>query len=373
MTPKRLSDSEKQEIASSYGGGGVTMASLAKSFGVSASTISRVLRQLEVLQPSTESETAPPPEKASPSPKGRKRRSRSTAAQSESVDISDDASDAEDASETTSDVPSPDPSSDPSLDQLKPRRTRKRSTPRAVIAETAEASGGVSSPEEDDSAAPNLAADTEADEEDATADKSTRRRSRRRSSAPSTPAFEESDRLEVVDDLADGDGDDDPVAAVVDDDQEGDESDLLDEDLDEGSSLDDDYGDDDEDEDEDDEDGDDEDEGNGWVDAESEEPLQVFPFADVSLPNPCYLVVDRSAELITRPLKEFRELGVVPDDEADLKTLPVFDNHRIARRFSARNQRVIKVPDSGVFLKTGSYLQAKKICRLLVDGRVYAL
>ena len=237
-----------------------------------------------------------------------------------------------------------------------------------MIAKTAKASGGSPDAEEDNST-PDLAAESEAEEE-TTAGKSPRRRVRRRSSAPSTPEVEAGDRLEETDDLEE---EGNPVAAVADDDQEGDESDLLDEDLDEGSSLDDDYGDDDEDEDDDgDEDGDDED-GDGWVDVESEGPLQIFPFADVSLPNPCYLVVDRSAELITRPLKEFRELGVVPDDEADLKTLPVFDNHRIARRFSARNQRVIKVPDSGVFLKTGSYLQAKKICRLLVDGRVYAL
>lgn len=101
--------------------------------------------------------------------------------------------------------------------------------------------------------------------------------------------------------------------------------------------------------------------------------LQVLPLSEASLPKICYLVVDRAAELITRPLKAFGELGQIPPEEIREKTLPVFDNHRVASRFSTRNQRVFKVPDGRLLQKTAPYLQAKGITRLLIDGQVYSL
>lgn len=101
--------------------------------------------------------------------------------------------------------------------------------------------------------------------------------------------------------------------------------------------------------------------------------IQVLPLSEASFPKPCYLVIDRSAELIARPLREFSDLGGIPAEEVQQQTLPVFDNHRVARRFSNRSQRVIKVPDGKMLQKTCSYLQAKGITRLLIDGQVYSL
>jgi transposase-like protein len=107
--------------------------------------------------------------------------------------------------------------------------------------------------------------------------------------------------------------------------------------------------------------------------AESGINVQVLPLSEASLPKTCYLVVDRAAELIARPLKEFSDLGQIPAEEVQEKTLPIFDNHKVARRFSNRSQRVIKVPDSRMLQKTRSHLQAKGITRLLIDGQVYSL
>ncbi|HEY9607254.1 MAG TPA: hypothetical protein V6C85_36950, partial [Allocoleopsis sp.] len=95
--------------------------------------------------------------------------------------------------------------------------------------------------------------------------------------------------------------------------------------------------------------------------------------SEASLPRTCYLVVDRAAELIARPLREFGDLGRIPAEEVQEKTLPVFDNHKVARRFSNRSQRVIKVPDGRMLQKACSHLQAKGITRLLIDGQVYSL
>nr|WP_290221849.1 hypothetical protein [Trichocoleus desertorum] len=101
--------------------------------------------------------------------------------------------------------------------------------------------------------------------------------------------------------------------------------------------------------------------------------VRVLPLAEASIPKTFYLVVDRMAELITRPLREFGDLGQIPSEDIQAKTLPIFDNHRVARRFSKRNQRVIKVPDGRMLPKVSGYLQAKGITRLLIDGQVYSL
>ncbi|MBD2020868.1 helix-turn-helix domain-containing protein [Leptolyngbya sp. FACHB-36] len=102
--------------------------------------------------------------------------------------------------------------------------------------------------------------------------------------------------------------------------------------------------------------------------------VEVLPLSNAPIPKTCYLVIDRASELIARPLSDFGDLGQIPAAEVQEKTLPVFDNHRIAKRFSnPRTQRVIKLPDGRVLQKTTSHLQAKGITRLLIDGQVYSI
>jgi hypothetical protein len=122
-------------------------------------------------------------------------------------------------------------------------------------------------------------------------------------------------------------------------------------------------------------------EDEGWNDLSETSPiaissagLQVQPLSTATLPRTCYIVVDKFAELVACPLGDFAQLGQSSAAEKPQTTLPVFDNHRVAKRFSNnRNQRVIKVPDSRVFQKTTRHLSAKGISLLLVDGQIYSL
>lgn len=143
--------------------------------------------------------------------------------------------------------------------------------------------------------------------------------------------------------------------------------------LDEGDDLDD--LDDDEDYDDEDYEDDDFEEARPFVTRRrlGEAPVQVLPLSVANLPRTCYLVIDRSAELITRPLRDFGDLGQIPVIETQQRTLPVFDNHRVAKRFSTKRDRVIKVPDSRMLHKARTHLEAKGITRLLIDGQVYSL
>ena len=131
--------------------------------------------------------------------------------------------------------------------------------------------------------------------------------------------------------------------------------------------------DDDDDDEEDDDDNVDDDDISYPHTSSNSQDLEILPLSAASFPRTCYLVVDRSAELIAKPLQEFADLGVIPNEEIQQKTLPVFDNHRIAKRFSHRREKVIKVPDGKMLQKTAQYLYDKGITRLLIKGQIYAL
>ncbi|PZU94868.1 MAG: transposase [Pseudanabaena sp.] len=100
--------------------------------------------------------------------------------------------------------------------------------------------------------------------------------------------------------------------------------------------------------------------------------LEILPLDRADLPMICYIVVDRIAEIITRPLKDFKDLGTIPNEETLSKTIPIFDNHRVAKRFSHHNQRVIKFPSDLIHITRPQLIQ-KGITRILFDGQVYAL
>jgi riboflavin biosynthesis pyrimidine reductase len=80
------------------------------------------------------------------------------------------------------------------------------------------------------------------------------------------------------------------------------------------------------------------------------------------------MLVDKTVELQAKPLREFPELGGLPDEEQELQALMLFTNPRQAKRQCGRTQRVIKVPDAGVLQRRASYLVAQGITRLVVEG-----
>ena len=106
----------------------------------------------------------------------------------------------------------------------------------------------------------------------------------------------------------------------------------------------------------------------------SDRPLnQAQPFSVDLLPDSAYMLVDKVVELDARPLKEFPELGLLDDAEQERQGLFLFASPRAAKRQCGRSQRVIKVPDTAVFQRTSSYLLARGITRLVLDGTLIAL
>ncbi|HEY9794016.1 MAG TPA: hypothetical protein V6D30_00120 [Leptolyngbyaceae cyanobacterium] len=347
MSPRKLSDADKSDILNLYRHPEETTSTLASRYEVSNSTISRILKS-SLLESEYEALIQ------------QKRANRTPSSMSSLIS-------------QASELPGESDADSVLLIQ----------TPKLPLEPDAESTPLIQTPE------PPL----ESDSESSVSTSIDQRRRRKRSSVTLPPATEQKAiqtelQLDITDSSQESNFDEpneslDEIEPV----QLSGLEELLDEDLmdlnDEDSDLD------DEDADLDDEDSDlDDDLEDDWEDdaadagtqgpvktsrAKSNSNVQVLPLSEASLPRTCYLVVDRAAELIARPLKEFSDLGRIPIEEVQERTLPVFDNHRVARRFSNRSQRVIKVPDGRMLQKTCSHLQAKGITRLLIDGQVYSL
>jgi len=361
MTPPKLSDSQKQELVVLYRQGTYTMAALGQRFGVSTSTVGRIVKlaaddlesaaiAVEASSPTEPPAIAPP---ATVAPAAASLPDRPT--------------------DPLADFDPQPPQVEPSVTERARRHGRAALPARADSPAEAETGSGrrvrrrsrsaeettlplfaTDSPPEmvaelapDVAIAPPVAEVIDEDVADVAPLPPTNRRPIKKRAA---------EAIEAVADVGD-----DETASDLDSDLELDEDDDLD--LDDEDDLE--FGDDD---------------GESGIlaaigrGANPDRPLQIVPLEMSRIPDPCYLVIDRSAELVARPLEDFRELGQIPPQEAASKILPVFDNHRVARRFSARNQRIVKVPNANaLFQKTGPYLQAKGIKHLLIDGQVYLL
>ncbi|MDA0267671.1 MAG: helix-turn-helix domain-containing protein [Cyanobacteria bacterium] len=346
MASSKLSDADKQIILDLYRQPEETTSTLAKRYGVSTSTISRVLKQNlpadEYSQLIQQKRNGTPAAMPPSEPEAR---------------VPESGVGARETPKSKTVVPAPAP-----VEAPVPVEAKAAPQPKTVLKSVA------TNPEEKESPTPaapirRRSSVQATDLEEVNVDP-------KMSVAPpirSQPGRPIIKAEQATDDGSDGEH---QVAITAWDDNDLDDLDDSD-DLD-ADEADEDYGDEDdlEDEDEDEED---------WHEpvaspsSPRQERLEILPFEQAAFQRTCYLVVDRLAELITCPLRDFSDLGQIPEEEEQARTLPVFDNHRIARRFSRRNQRVIKIPDASIIQKTQPYLQAKGITRLLINGQVYAL
>lgn len=373
MSPRKLTEDDKQEILQLYRNSEATTSTLANRYEVSSSTISRFLKnKLSTMEyedliqqkrlartprgekTATKKETKPKKAKASTTKKSAKAKKTRTKAAKKPVEVVEEKAIALPEVETAEVAETIESKS------VAKRRRRRRSSAKNesklldAVAETAALNLPESSTEVEDLNSSKLVIDKAS------------------LAANDEPELEKPAKnnglilkSEKVEDLASN--------LEVDEDEEDDDQldlitlkEMLGEDLEDIN---------DEEDDEDDDDWDEEGEENISYSRQDSgfSDVEILPLSQAQLPRTCYLVIDRAAELIVKPLAEFGDLGEIPQDEIRQRTLPVFDNHRIAKRFSHRRERVIKVPDGRMLQKTSRHLQEKGITRLLIDGQVYSL
>ena len=92
-----------------------------------------------------------------------------------------------------------------------------------------------------------------------------------------------------------------------------------------------------------------------------------------NLPDSVYMIVDKKVELDLQPISDLPEWSFLPENELKRKAILLFANQRSAKRSCSRNQRVIKIPNTGVFKLSKPYLISKGITRLILEDSIIAL
>ena len=101
--------------------------------------------------------------------------------------------------------------------------------------------------------------------------------------------------------------------------------------------------------------------------------LASVPISDICFPKTVYMIVSKNIELETKLLKEYPDWQFLSKDELNRKTIQVFDDLKIAKRFCSNDQRVIKVPNTNVFRIVAPILISRGITRIINSDKLISL
>ena len=95
--------------------------------------------------------------------------------------------------------------------------------------------------------------------------------------------------------------------------------------------------------------------------------------SDIDFPKIVYMVVDKKIELEIKFLRDYPEWSFLPIDDLNRKTIEIFLDLKIAKRFCNKEQKVIKVPNTNVFKIAAPLLIARGISRIVSAEKLIAL
>ena len=101
--------------------------------------------------------------------------------------------------------------------------------------------------------------------------------------------------------------------------------------------------------------------------------LSSIPISDVDLPKIVYMIVDNKIELEIKLLKDYPEWNFLPLEDLNRKTIEIYHDLKIAKRFCNKEQKVIKVPNTDVFRITAPLLTSRGISRIVSAEKLIAL
>ncbi len=109
------------------------------------------------------------------------------------------------------------------------------------------------------------------------------------------------------------------------------------------------------------------------IDNSNRKELSSVPISDVDLPNIVYMIVDKKIELEIKLLKDYPEWNFLPTDDLNRKTLEIYLDLKIAKRFCNKEQKVIKVPNSNIFKIVAPILISRGISRIVNSDQLISL
>ena len=109
------------------------------------------------------------------------------------------------------------------------------------------------------------------------------------------------------------------------------------------------------------------------IDEAVQKDLSSVPITDIDFPKTVFMVVDKKIELEIKYLKDYPEWQFLSQEELNRKTIQIYDDLKIAKRFCNKEQKVIKVPNTHVFKIVAPILLSKGISRIINEEKLIAL
>ena len=101
--------------------------------------------------------------------------------------------------------------------------------------------------------------------------------------------------------------------------------------------------------------------------------LSSTPISEIDFPNIVYMIVDKKIELEIKYLRDYPDWQFLSKEELDRKTIEIFFDIKLAKKFCNKEQKVIKVPNPNVFKIVAPLLLNKGISRIVSADKLIAL
>ena len=98
-----------------------------------------------------------------------------------------------------------------------------------------------------------------------------------------------------------------------------------------------------------------------------------IPISEINFPKIVYMIVDKKIELETKTLNDYPQWQFLSKNELMRKTIEIFFDLKIAKRFCKSDQKVIKVPNTEVFKIVAPILLSRGISRIVSSDLLIAL
>ena len=109
------------------------------------------------------------------------------------------------------------------------------------------------------------------------------------------------------------------------------------------------------------------------INSEVQKDLSSVSINEIELPKIVYMVVGNQIELQTKLLKDYPEWQFLPQSDLNRKTIEIYFEAKEAKRFCSKEQKVIKVPNTKVFIIVAPILISKGISRIVCPDKLIAL
>ena len=108
-------------------------------------------------------------------------------------------------------------------------------------------------------------------------------------------------------------------------------------------------------------------------DCSIQQDLSSVPISKAELPKVAYLIVDKQIELEIKLLKDYPQWQFLSQQELKRKTIQIFYDLKVAKRFCNNEKKVIKVPNTKVLKIAAPFLLSRGISRIVSDDSLLSL